>query len=58
MAEEQSASDIMDSLDIISEQKKAVVRVITTYNECGAAYGAVAYRFGIEMETITRLPQW
>ena len=58
LAEEQSASDIMDSLDIISEQKKAVVRVITTYNEGGAAYGAVAYRFGIEMETITRLPQW
>ncbi len=48
LAEEQSASDIMDSLNLTSEQKKAVDRVITAYNECGAAYGAVAYRFGME----------
>ena len=38
----------MDSLNLTSEQKKAVDRVITAYNECGAAYGAVAYRFGME----------
>lgn len=48
LAEEQSASDIMDSLNLTFEQKKAVDRVITAYNECGAAYGAVAYRFGME----------
>ena len=48
MEEERSASDIMDSLNFTSEQKKAVDRVITAYNECGAAYGAVAYRFGME----------
>ena len=48
LAEEQSASDIMDSLSLTSEQKKAVDRVITAYNECGSAYGAVAYRFGME----------
>lgn len=61
LAEEQSASDIMDSLSLTLEQKKAVDRVITAYNECGAAYGAAAYRFGmedgvrlrVEMEKIT-----
>ena len=66
LAEEQSASDIMDSLNLTSEQKKAVDRVITAYNECGAAYGAVAYRFGMEdgirvrmeMDEIMRFPQW
>ena len=48
MAEEQRTSDIMDSLNFTSEQKKAVDRVITAYNQCGAAYGAAAYRFGME----------
>lgn len=48
LEEEQAASDIMDSLNLTAEQKKAVDRVITAYNECGAAYGAVAYRFGME----------
>ncbi len=48
LAKEQAASDIMDSLNLTTEQKKAVDRVITAYNECGAAYGAVAYRFGME----------
>lgn len=48
LEEEQAASDIMDSLKLTTEQKKAVDRVITAYNECGAAYGAAAYRFGME----------
>ena len=48
LEEEQAASDIMDNLNLTAEQKKAVDRVITAYNECGAAYGAVAYRFGME----------
>ena len=48
MSEEQAASDIMDSLNLTSEQKKAVDRVITADNQCGAAYGAAAYRFGME----------
>ena len=48
MSEEQAASDIMDSLNLTSEQKKAVDSVITAYNQCGAAYGAAAYRFGME----------
>lgn len=63
MAEEQRASDIMDGLNLTSEQRKAVDRVITAYNQCGAAYGAVAYRFGMEdgirvrmeMEEVMRL---
>lgn len=48
LEEEQAASDIMDSLNFTTEQKKAVDRVVTAYNECGAAYGAAAYRFGME----------
>ncbi len=48
LTEEQVTSEIMDSLNLTSEQKKVVDRVITAYNECGAAYGAVAYRFGME----------
>ena len=48
MVEEQRTSDIMDSLNLTSEQRKAVDRVITAYNQCGAAYGAAAYRFGME----------
>ena len=63
MAEEQIASDIMESFNLTSEQRKAVDRVITAYNQCGAAYGAVAYRFGMEdgirvrmeMEEVMRL---
>ena len=65
LEEEQAASDIMDNLNLTAEQKKAVDRVITAYNECGAAYGAVAYRFGMEdgirvrmeMEEIMRMMQ-
>lgn len=64
LAEEQRASEIMDSLNLTHEQKRAVDRVITAYNECGAAYGAVAYRFGMkdgirvrmEMEEVIRFP--
>ena len=63
MAEEQIASDIMESFNLTSEQRKAVDRVITAYNQCGAAYGAAAYRFGMEdgirvrmeMEEVMRL---
>lgn len=66
LEEEQAASDIMDNLNLTAEQKKAVDRVITAYNECGAAYGAVAYRFGMEdgirvrmeMDEIMRFQQW
>ena len=62
LEEEQAASDIMDGLNLTSEQRKAVDRVITAYNQCGAAYGAVAYRFGMkdgirvqmEMEEVMR----
>ncbi len=62
LEEEQAASDIMDGLNLTSEQRKAVDRVITAYNQCGAAYGAAAYRFGMkdgirvrmEMEEVMR----
>ncbi len=48
LAEEKSASEQMEAVGLTNEQKKAVDRVITAYNHCGAAYGAVAYRFGME----------
>ena len=48
LAEEKDASEQMDAAGLTNEQKKAVDRVITAYNHCGAAYGAVAYRFGME----------
>lgn len=48
LAEEQEASDQMEDMDFTEDQKKAVDRVITAYNQCGAAYGAAAYRFGME----------
>lgn len=48
LAEEQEASDQMEVLDFTEDQKKVVDRVITAYNQCGAAYGAAAYRFGME----------
>lgn len=54
MAEEQIASDIIESFNLTSEQRKAVDRVITAYNQCGAAYGAAAYRFGMEDGTSHR----
>ena len=48
LVEEQEASDQMEVLDFTEDQKKVVDRVITAYNQCGAAYGAAAYRFGME----------
>ena len=48
LAEEQEASDQMEDMDFTKDQKKVVDRVITAYNQCGAAYGAAAYRFGME----------
>lgn len=48
LVEEQEASDQMEVMDFTEDQKKVVDRVITAYNQCGAAYGAVAYRFGME----------
>ena len=48
LAEEQEASDQMEVMGFTEDQKKVVDRVITAYNQCGAAYGAAAYRFGME----------
>ena len=48
LMEEQEASDQMEVLKFTVDQKKAVDRIITAYNQCGAAYGAAAYRFGME----------
>lgn len=48
LAEEKDASEQMDAAGLTNEQKKAVDRVITAYNHCVAAYGAAAYRFGMQ----------
>ena len=46
LAEEQSASDIMDSLNLTSEQKKAVDKAVSAANATGSEYGAAAYQMG------------
>ena len=48
LAEEKDASEQMDAAGLTNQQKKVVDRVITAYNHCGAVYGAVAYRFGMQ----------
>ena len=48
LAEEKDASEQMEDMEFTEEQKKVVDRIITAYNHCGAVYGAVAYRFGMQ----------
>lgn len=61
LAQQQEAFDRLDELAFTKEQKSVIDQVITANNHCGAVYGAVAYRFGmedgvrlcVEMEKIT-----
>ncbi len=41
------AFDGLDKAGLSGEQKGMVDRAITAANECGAVYGAVAYRLGL-----------
>ena len=43
-----SAFDRLDNAGLSKEQKAIVDRAISAANDCGAAYGAVAYRLGLQ----------
>ena len=42
------AFDALDKARLSREQKDIVDRAISTANDCGAAYGAVAYELGLQ----------
>lgn len=48
LAQQQEFFDLLDKLGLTAEQKNVVDQVIAANNHCGAVYGAVAYRFGME----------
>ena len=39
--------DLLDQMELSKEQKTIVDKIISAANECGAAYGAIAYRLGL-----------
>jgi len=45
-----SAFDRLDNAGLSKEQKAIVDRAISAANDCGATYGAVAYRLGLQDE--------
>ena len=42
------AFDALDKAGLSKEQKAIVDRAISAANECGAAYGAIAYELGLQ----------
>ncbi len=40
--------DRLDNAGLSKEQKTSVDKAISAANDCGAAYGAVAYRLGLQ----------
>lgn len=48
LAQQQVAFDMLNELGLTKEQKSVIDQAITANNRCGAVYGAVAYRFGME----------
>lgn len=42
------ACDKLDEVKLDKRQSKAVDRVLSTANNCGAVYGAIAYRKGLD----------
>lgn len=57
LTHQQKAFDKLLELNLTAEQKRVVDHVISANNHNGAVYEAVAYRCGMEMEEIMRLPQ-
>lgn len=47
LSRQDKAFDGLDKAGLSGEQKSMVDRAITAANECGAVYGAVAYRLGL-----------
>lgn len=48
LAQQQEFFDLLDKLGLTAEQKTVIDQAIAANNHCGAVYGAVAYRFGME----------
>lgn len=48
LVQQQEFFDILDKLGFTAEQKTVIDQAIAANNHCGAVYGAVAYRFGME----------
>ena len=48
LVQQQEAFDMLEELNLTTEQKRVVDQVITANNHTGAVYGAVAYRCGME----------
>lgn len=47
LSRQDKAFDVLDSAGLTQEQKGMVDKAITAANDCGAVYGAVAYRLGL-----------
>lgn len=61
LTQQQDSFDLLDEMGLTAEQKIVIDQAIAANNHCGAVYGLVAYRFGmedgirirVEMEKIT-----
>ena len=48
LTQQQDSFDLLDELGFTAEQKTVIDQAIAANNHCGAVYGLVAYRFGME----------
>ena len=48
LAQQKEVFNMLEKLDLTTEQKSVVDQVIAANNHTGAVYGAVAYRIGME----------
>lgn len=48
LKQQDKAFDTLDKAGLSKEQKAIVDRAISAANDCGAAYGAIAYRLGLQ----------
>ncbi|MDE7444516.1 MAG: hypothetical protein K2N15_02215 [Lachnospiraceae bacterium] len=48
LKQQDKAFDTLDKAGLSNEQKAIVDRAISAANDCGAAYGAAAYRLGLQ----------
>lgn len=48
LKQQDKAFDTLDKAGLSKEQKAIVDRAISAANDCGATYGAIAYRLGLQ----------
>ena len=48
LRQQDKAFDTLDKAGLSNEQKAIVDRAVSAANDCGAAYGAVAYELGLQ----------